>query len=383
MRTAQSSTNTKISTSVHRYTDLVSKHRESLGLLIPTCIAIAFGIWTNLSSPIEIFGLLTGVACVYLAARENVWNWPIGLVNAGLYAYVYWQAGLKGETVLQGIYLILGVIGWYWWLHGGENKTEIHIVTTPSNQWLIVLPLTILSGIRAYFWLVSVHGAAPAIDGALVVTSLLAQYMMTRKYLEAWLFWILVDIIYVPMFLWKGLYLTAVLYGIFTFLAFGAVKYWLVLMEKQGTPHPKHKSRLNLARSLVCLGFPLAAWMAIECYGLEKDLADSATTLLRAPEKVLVTKSGNSAEIVDTTTVTNFSRAITDPLQHHSFSATYGDSVIEGSKIEFLGGGQSVVITLGTHEDSRYFRFTDKSGKVHLFVNKHLSELYEQSSFKR
>jgi nicotinamide mononucleotide transporter len=121
---------------------------------------------------------------------------------------------------LQVVYAVLSVYGWYEWLYGGENRTELHVTRT-GPRLAALLTLIALSGSALLGTLLrhTTDAALPFMDSFLSSTSLVAQWMMTRKKLENWLVWIAVDVLYVGMFIFKGLYLTAGLYAVFLALA--------------------------------------------------------------------------------------------------------------------------------------------------------------------
>jgi nicotinamide mononucleotide transporter len=169
---------------------------------------------------LEAFGFATGVINVFLAARVNVWNWPVGIVNAGLYFIVFMRAGLYSDTGLQLVYLSLSAYGWYEWKFGGRNHGELPISRATRRVWA----LSAVSGLLMWVVLATITSripgtALPRMDAALTSTSLVAQWMLTRKILENWLLWIAADLVYVPMFYYKGLCLTSGLYAIFLALA--------------------------------------------------------------------------------------------------------------------------------------------------------------------
>jgi nicotinamide mononucleotide transporter len=171
-------------------------------------------------SALEIVAAVTGAIAVYLAARENIWNWPVAIVNVSLYAIVFFQSRLYADMGLQVVYLILSVYGWYNWLHGGERRTTLH-VTRASPRLLLTLGALVAIGSYALGATLAARTNAvlPYLDSALTVTSLAAQWLMTRKVLENWLLWIALDIVYVPMFISRNLLATAVLYAVFLVLA--------------------------------------------------------------------------------------------------------------------------------------------------------------------
>lgn len=172
------------------------------------------------TSCLELFGVILGIITVYLSTIENIWSWPTALLNAGAFAVVFLRSGLYSDAGLQVIYFLLSIYGWYEWLYGGKGHTELQVTRTPAKLW----PVLIAIGIGGWLLLATITsripGAAlPYADAALVSGSLIAQYMMTKKYVENWLLWIVIDVFYVGMFVFKGLRLTAFNYAIYLVLA--------------------------------------------------------------------------------------------------------------------------------------------------------------------
>jgi nicotinamide mononucleotide transporter len=172
------------------------------------------------SSCLELVGAVIGVVSVLLSVRENVWSWPTALVNVALYSVLFFKTGLYSEMGLQVVYFILSVYGWYEWLYGGRGKTALTVTRTPLKRW------PILAVIAVVFWIVDGTAMShapgvslPYVDASLVAISLVAQYLMTKKYLENWALWIVVDVAYVAMFTYKGLVLTAANYAVYLGLA--------------------------------------------------------------------------------------------------------------------------------------------------------------------
>jgi nicotinamide mononucleotide transporter len=173
-----------------------------------------------IGDPVETLAVITGIVAVYLSTREHIWSWPVALVNVALYAVVFWRTKLYADMGLQVVYFALSVYGWYEWLHGGENRGELHVSrTTPTVAWRLAViglaSMLLLGTLLARF----TDASLPYLDSATTSTSLVAQWMMTRKLLENWAVWIAVDVVYVGMFIYKSLDRTAVLYAIFLVLA--------------------------------------------------------------------------------------------------------------------------------------------------------------------
>jgi nicotinamide mononucleotide transporter len=172
------------------------------------------------SSCLEAVAVIFGIISVYLSTRENIWSWPTALINVSLFSALFLESGLYSDTGLQIVYFVLSVYGWYEWLYGGAGRTAIAVSRTSTRTWVT------LGGIAVVTWVLlgavtsRLPGTAlPYVDAATTTVSLIAQCMMTRKLLENWLIWIAVDVVYVGMFIFKGLYLTAFNYGIYLALA--------------------------------------------------------------------------------------------------------------------------------------------------------------------
>jgi nicotinamide mononucleotide transporter len=177
-------------------------------------------------SPLEGLAAAFGVISVYLSTRQNIWSWPTAIVNVALYTIVFYQGRLYGQMGLQPIYLVLSVYGWYQWLHGGAQRSELR-VTRASPRLLATLGvLNLAAWIALAAILRRTDAALPWLDALLATTSLVAQWMMTRKILENWILWIAVDVVYVPTFISQGLYATAMLYAAFLVLALMGVVEW-------------------------------------------------------------------------------------------------------------------------------------------------------------
>jgi len=148
-------------------------------------------------------------------------------VNVTLYSLVFYGAKLYADMGLQGVYLVLSFYGWYEWKHGGKNRTELHVTRAPVRLLALAAVVAIVFAVALGMILSRVTDAAlPWLDSATTATSLVAQFMMTRKILENWAIWAAVDVVYVGMFIYKELYLTAGLYAVFFVLAITGYRRW-------------------------------------------------------------------------------------------------------------------------------------------------------------
>ena len=181
---------------------------------------LCVGLEAHGSSCSELAGSLILIINVYLVTRENIWNWPVAVIGSAFYLVVFQRAGLYSDFGLQIIYIILSFYGWWHWLHGGTNRATLPVTRTGAREAILLL-MTGAAGWALMFSITrKLPGASvPMIDAALVATSLVAQWMMTRKLLESWAVWIVVDVAYIPTLIYKHLNVTAVLYFIFLILA--------------------------------------------------------------------------------------------------------------------------------------------------------------------
>ena len=171
-------------------------------------------------SGFELVAVVVTLAAVWLTAREIIWCWPTALVSVSMYAVVFYQAKLYADMGLQGVYFLLSIYGWWAWLHGGRDHTELEVsVASPRLRVLLLAIGTVLGLVMGTLLHRHTDASLPFMDSGLTAFSLVAQWLMTRKLLESWLLWIAVDVLYVGMFLYKELYLTAGLYAVFLGLA--------------------------------------------------------------------------------------------------------------------------------------------------------------------
>jgi nicotinamide mononucleotide transporter len=183
---------------------------------------------------IEIIATIFGLLCVYFTVKENLWCWPTGLVQVVLYTYIFYGAKLYSDSILQVIYIPMQIYGWYFWMHGGKEKKEAPVSKITKGFWasMVVfgLSMTFIWGhiMGKYF-----HAAAPIPDAFIAVASLYAQWLLSKKKVEAWYLWITVDVVAIAVYLYKDLYITSGLYTVFLGLAISGLIVWRKSYRKQ------------------------------------------------------------------------------------------------------------------------------------------------------
>ena len=176
---------------------------------------------------LEPIAVAFGIVSVWLSVRQNIWSWPTAIVNVSLYFVIFFEQKLYADMGLQLFYAAISLYGWYHWLYGGARRTVLKVGRTPRPLWAVLVVLW-LAGFLGLGWLLERHtdAAVPFVDAALTTGSLIAQWMMTRKYVENWAVWVALDVCYVALFITRGLYLTAFLYGVFLVLAAKGHRDW-------------------------------------------------------------------------------------------------------------------------------------------------------------
>jgi nicotinamide mononucleotide transporter len=216
-----------------------SKTRDTvlLASLTAAVTALAFiGVRLGLSTPLEAAGVVTGAVCVWLTVRENVWNFPLGLANVTLFSVLFFGAKLYADAGLQVVYFFLGLSGWYLWLHGGERGTALRISRIPRGDAVRLAIGGVALTLILWVTLRHVGGSASFADALTTSISLCAQWMLNRKYVESWYAWIVADIIYIPLYAYKALYLTSGLYAVFLVMATMGLLHWRGTWRAQAVP---------------------------------------------------------------------------------------------------------------------------------------------------
>lgn len=186
---------------------------------------------------VEVAGFLSGALCVWLIVKQNIWNWPLGIVNALAYIFLFYSAGLYADMALQVMYIILGFLGWYWWLRGGKNHSKLHVQRISWRHSLVLLTIGAVAFTIMHAYLVKIGDSAPVLDALTTVMSLIAQYMLTRKFVENWVVWIAADVIYIGLYISRELYLTGVLYAVFLSMCIvGLITWRQSLVTQQEVP---------------------------------------------------------------------------------------------------------------------------------------------------
>ena len=176
--------------------------------------------WLKAQSLLETSGVITGIICVYLAAKNNIWSWPVAIISVCIYIIIFFEAKLYADTGLQVYFLITNLYGWYFWSQKPDEQNKVPVSSITKKEILLsLIAVLIFTLALGSFLKQGTDASLPFIDSFCTACSLVAQVFLARKVIENWLIWIFVDIIYVGVYLFKDLHLTAGMYALYIIIA--------------------------------------------------------------------------------------------------------------------------------------------------------------------
>ena len=184
---------------------------------------------------LELIASILGIISVWFVVRRNIWAFPVGIVMVVLYFFIFYEAKYYGDMVLQVVFVVMQVQGWYEWSRGNRaDDDRIAVRKLAPQQWLLTGGLLVLGTLGIGYLLQRFTDAAlPWVDALTTSLSLLAQWWMNKKYLDNWTLWIIADAIYLYQYAYKALYFTTVLYAVFLVLAVMGLREWKQKMVTQ------------------------------------------------------------------------------------------------------------------------------------------------------
>jgi len=211
---------------------------EPLLLAARPLLGTAFNAWGSPVTWLEIMAFALAVWMVLANFRVNPLGWPLAIVSSLLYALLFADSKLYGEASLQFVFVALAGWGWWQWLRGrGDDGSALRVRSMPARLRLLALAATLAAWPLLGLMLRHLTDSdVPFLDALPTVASVTGQVLLGRKLVENWPVWVAVNIVSVGLFAYKGLWLTVMLYGLFTLMALAGWRAWRQL-EAQGAAH--------------------------------------------------------------------------------------------------------------------------------------------------
>ena len=195
-----------------------------------------YGSYSQLDIGLEIFAVFFGFLSVWFSKNNNVLVFPTGLINTSIFVYLLFKWELLGDMIINAYYFVVSIYGWYYWTRKNSNNDFTPISRVNYNDKKIILVISILSAIFVslmYTVFNKWSGLVSYID--ILTTSIFfaGMWLMARRKIESWIFWIIGDIISTPLYLYKGLTFTSFQYFIFTFIAIAGYYKWKSIYNRK------------------------------------------------------------------------------------------------------------------------------------------------------
>jgi nicotinamide mononucleotide transporter len=169
-----------------------------------------------MTNPWEITAVVLGIAYLLLAMREQISCWYAAFISTAIFLVLFWQAGLLMESALQVYYLAMAVYGWWHWRHGNQEDGSLAIGRWSGQQHLLAIAaVLLLSGVSGALLSHYTTAASPYLDSFTTWGAVLTTWMVARKLLENWLYWIVIDGLSIFLYIDRELYLTAALFAVY------------------------------------------------------------------------------------------------------------------------------------------------------------------------
>lgn len=184
---------------------------------------------------LEWIAALLGVACVALVVRRSMWNFPFAIVSVTLFGFVFWNARLYSDALLQGFFVAINLYGWWNWARTRGEVGEVVVEGMDPIQRVAAVSATIGLALGWGAIMASRTDAAyPYVDAAVAVISIAAQILQARRKLECWVGWIIVDLIAIPLYLARDLHAAAALYLVYLALSVWGLVDWRRRLARGG-----------------------------------------------------------------------------------------------------------------------------------------------------
>ena len=206
---------------------------DSLLQSVQPFFAPAFTLWGSPVSALEIVAFVLALVMVVMNMRVNPLAWPLAIVSSLLYFALFWNSRLYGDASLQIFFVVVALWGWWQWLRGTQaDGHALQVRTLPAaGRWRLLLALALAWPATGLFLKSYTDTDVPWWDAFPTAASVIGQWLLGRKYLENWLAWIVVNVVSVGLFAYKGLWLTVLLYTLFIAMSWLGWRAWARLAK--------------------------------------------------------------------------------------------------------------------------------------------------------
>jgi len=171
---------------------------------------------------LELFAVTMNILSVIYAKRNSILVYPTGLIGTGIFVYILYNFSLLGDMIINFYFVLMSIYGWYYWSQKKDGETLNKVSRTSTNEYYFILILGIISLVSIYFiynyydkW----NSWTAYVDNVTTAIFFIAMYLMARRKVESWIFWIIGDMITIPLYFYKGLTISSIQYLIFLILA--------------------------------------------------------------------------------------------------------------------------------------------------------------------
>lgn len=190
--------------------------------------------YSNFDIGLEVFATIFGLLSVWFSLKENILVFPTGIVNTSIYVYILFYAGLFGDMSINMYYFAMSIYGWYYWSKKTDNNSHVQIRYSTNKEKKQSLILLVISyAVILYILKKYTSSTVPYIDSLTTAIFFVGMWLMAKKIIDNWVYWIIADIITIPLYIYKGLTITAFQYAVFTAFAIAGYITWKNQIENR------------------------------------------------------------------------------------------------------------------------------------------------------
>lgn len=200
----------------------------------------------------ELLAVALGLAYLVLAMRQSLWCWPAAFISTAIYTGLFWHVSLLMDSALNVYYMAMAVYGFWAWRFARKNENSESETSLAITRWtvkthaLVITAVILVSLLSGYLLTKNTHAAWPYLDSFTTWGSVLTTYMVARKILENWLYWIVIDAVALMLYVERGLYFTAALFALYLVLCvIGYITWHRELKRNEQSPQHDKREQSN------------------------------------------------------------------------------------------------------------------------------------------